>query len=138
MCLDVNFLAIFSLAVFFVILRMIWFSPACFGKGLIEEHKVSTLKLYVGDFFIGLVMTYVHACILKATSSIDLEVSAFLGFWIWVGYISSVQFGEMLRGQKSGKFFQVDSTFYFIFLTTATIVLMFWTSPHLCLLQPLP
>jgi hypothetical protein len=93
--LDVNLLAILAATVANIILGIIWYSPALFGKSWMDligkrnsELHRSTIE-YAGSFLAALAAAYVLALLVEATQSNSIEAGALLGLIIGLGFIAT-------------------------------------------------
>lgn len=87
-----------------------------------EQAKYAYPQTFVGGFL----MMYVFAHILGTYQASHI-LDGFRGaFWMWVGFVVPVKYGECLWGDKSIKAFLIDIGYYLAILSVASIILVYW------------
>ncbi|MCR4280574.1 MAG: DUF1761 domain-containing protein, partial [Candidatus Komeilibacteria bacterium] len=86
---------------------------------------------YIQQFIGALLMAYVLAHILWAYSLATPEISGWWAgvqgaFWIWLGFILPVKYGDKLWGDKKLKFVSIDLGYYLILLIIMGIIISVW------------
>ena len=126
-----------------MVVGAMWYGPL-FGKlwmqgmgwdpnnqALMAEKKKSASRAYAQMFVLVLVQAYVLAHVLWAYSVALPEVigvSAGLqsAFWLWLGFILPIKYGDKLWGGKAFKYVAIDLGYYLVVLAVMGIVLSLW------------
>jgi hypothetical protein len=140
---EINYLAVLVAGVAAMILGRLWYGPL-FGKmwmegqgidpnnhEVTEQMKKSAGKAYVQMFIGALIQAYVLAHVLWAFSVASPEargVAAGLqgGFWIWLGFILPVKYGDKLWNGKKFKFVAIDLSYYLVLMLVMGAILATW------------
>lgn len=138
----INVLAVLACGIANMVIGMLWYGPL-WGKMWAEEMGFGSLTpdamkkmkqqaawAYPQAFLGGLLMNYVFAHVLKAFT-IALNAESFLmaltgAFWMWIGFIVPVKYGQRLWGSASFKLFFIDAFYYLVTLSTAATILTLW------------
>jgi hypothetical protein len=140
---EINYLAVLVAAIAAMVIGGLWYGPL-FGKlwaegmgwdpnnkELMDKIKKSAGPAYFQQFIGTLLMSYVLAHVLWAfrTSIPDLQgVSAGIqgGFWMWLGFILPVKYGDKLWNNKGFKHVAIDLGYYLVLLIVMGIILASW------------
>ena len=133
--MNVNFLAVIACAVISMIVGSIWYGPMFgkrwmrlvgFTKEELEKGKKDMPKTY-GMMFVGSLVTSFE---LAVTISMAPEISAMTGitaaFWLWLGFVVSIKFSEVLFEKKVWEMFYIECGYYLVYLGIAGALLGFW------------
>ncbi len=129
---DVNYISIVVSAVIYFVLGACWYSDKCCGRIWIEEVKMRAEEMgnktvsYVGTFVLALVMSYVLLLFIKALGVTTAFDGACIGFWAWLGFVTTTQVSGVLWGHKTFKIYVVHIIFLLIALTLMGAVLAAW------------
>ncbi|MBI4231598.1 DUF1761 domain-containing protein [Candidatus Peregrinibacteria bacterium] len=130
---EVNYLAVLVSGVAAMLLGATWYGPL-FGKvwmqgaGIkaadIEKAKKRGMALsYLVNFVAALLMAYVLAHFLKLIGVAEMKAGLEMAFWVWLGFIATIQLGSVLWEMKSMKYYLVNAVYYlFSFLMMAAIL----------------
>jgi hypothetical protein len=112
----VNFWAVLASAVASMVVGSIWYGPM-FGKMFMaamgmdkwspekqDAEKKKMTKLYLGQFLASLVMFYVLAWLMGALGAKSPMSGVTVAFWVWLGFVVPVKFGDALWGGKMTMF----------------------------------
>ena len=112
----INFWAVLVGAVVSMIIGSIWYGPL-FGKKYMsamgmdkwsDEEKAKMKKSmyasYFGQFVASLVMFYVLAWLIGALNQMSVMGGIQAAFWVWLGFIVPVKFGDAIWGGKMSLF----------------------------------
>ncbi len=140
---EINYIAVLVAAVSSMVLGGLWYGPL-FGKlwmrGMgwnpddkeqVEKMKKSAGPAYAQQFVGSLVMAFVLAHVMWAFSIASPEtrgVAAGLqgGFWMWLGFILPIKYGEKLWGGKKLKYLSIDLGYYLVLLLAMGVILAVW------------
>ena len=108
----VNVWAVLVSAIASMVIGSIWYGPL-FGKKFIEasgmgawspekqaEEKKKMGILYFGQFVASLLMFYVLAWLMGALGASSAMNGIQVAFWVWLGFIVPIKYGEQLWGGK--------------------------------------
>ncbi len=138
MDVDVNFWAVVVCAVASMVTGFLWYGPL-FGKAwaremgwgnldseqskrMMEKAKVAYPQQFIG----ALIMAYVFAHVLAAFDSSTVSMGLQGAFWMWLGFIVPLKWGDTLWSGKSKKLFSIDSFYYLVNLAVFAIILNLW------------
>src|SRR6266404_687463 len=109
---SVNFWAVLVSAVASMVIGSIWFGPL-FGKVYMNAMgmdkmspeqqaamKKSMMLTYLWQFLASLVMFYVFAWLMGALGANSIMNGFQVAFWVWLGFIVPLKFGDALWGGK--------------------------------------
>jgi hypothetical protein len=113
---SVNFWAVLVSAIASMVIGSIWYGPL-FGKKFMsaigmdtwsaekkEAEKKKMGMTYFGQFLASLVMFYVLGWLMGALSAKSATNGLQVAFWVWLGFVAPVQFGQQLWGGKMSLF----------------------------------
>ena len=133
---SINYLAVLAAAVVSIILGFLWYGPL-FGKQWMQlmgitnkQMKEAGQKGMSKTYSIMVVSTLLTSYILahfvdymQASSMID---GIMLGFWIWLGFIATVQIGSVLWEQKPVKLYFINTLHTLVNLAVMGAILAVW------------
>ena len=145
---EINYLAVLVAAIASMVLGFIWYGPL-FGKLWMdylkkqvpdpaeqEAMKKGMAGLYIQQFIASLILAYVFAHVLWAFSiampvSDDVMSELFMagaqgGFWMWVGFVLPIKWGDKLWGGKKFQVLSVELGYHLVTLMIMGIILSFW------------
>ena len=109
---SINFWAVLVSAIASMVIGSVWYGPL-FGKKFIEasgmgswspekqvEEKKKMGMLYFGQFVASIVMFYVLAWLMGALKAVSIMGGVQAAFWVWLGFVVPVKFGEQIWGGK--------------------------------------
>ncbi len=137
----VNYLAVFIAALVSMILGMVWYSSALFGRQWTalmgidpnDKEKMEKMKKESGlpkfEWAITAIGTFIMAYIL-ALFFIWLGVEdpingMIFAIFIWVGFIATATFTNVLFEKKSKKLWAINSGYHFVALLFMSSILTF-------------
>lgn len=134
---DANYLAIVIAAVLNMAIGAFWYSPAGFGKewsrlmGWTDPEKIKAMKKGAGKsyawmFVASLVMMCVLANIVNWAGAVTLLEGAVIGFWIWLGFVTTTQIGSILWDQKPPKLYAINTLYSLVTLVISGAILAMW------------
>lgn len=108
----VNFWAVLAAAVASIVIGAIWYGPL-FGKPFMKasgmdklspeqqaEMKKKMFLPYLGQLLASIVMMYVLAWLMGALGAKTPANGFQVAFWVWLGFVVPVQFGQQIWGGK--------------------------------------
>ncbi len=134
---EVNYLAVLIAAVINMAIGAYWYSPAGFGKqwadlmgwgskAKTDEMKKGANKSYAWMFVAALVMAFVLANVVRLAGAVSFVEGAMVGFWIWLGFVATVQVGSILWDMKPPKLFAINTGYSLVTLLINGGLLAIW------------
>lgn len=74
----------------------------------------------------SLLMAYVLAYFVNYTGATTALAGAMAGFWVWLGFIATVQLGTVLWEGKSWSLYLLNVAYYLVSLVVMGIILAVW------------
>lgn len=126
---DLNFFAILVAWVVHIVLGLLWFSPALFGKewSKLTGKDLTPAKKWVLPGFIGhLAMAFVLAVLIKISGTTTGLGGAVIGLLLWVGCIVPLEIGELVWEKIPFKLFLIRAGNHLIGLAVSGLILGVW------------
>ncbi|MBI2024215.1 DUF1761 domain-containing protein [Candidatus Giovannonibacteria bacterium] len=134
---DVNFTAVLVAAIVSMIAGMVWYNPKLFGKSWMEgmgftpdymnKQQERGMGKYYFMSFIGSILTaYILAYFIKVLVAVDFFGAFQTAFWIWLGFIATTLFGQILWDGKTAKVYFINAGYQLVNLFAMALVLVFW------------
>jgi uncharacterized membrane protein YwzB len=128
-----NIWAIIVATIIQVVLGFLWYGPL-FGKAWMKEMKIDPKKAKKGGMTKSMVIMVITTLIMVYTLASFvglLNISAFTGafqlaFWIWLGFVATLQVGSVIWEGKSWKLFVINTLHSLVGLVLAAWVLAIW------------
>ncbi len=140
---DINYLAVIVAALSSIAIGSLWFGPlfgTTFSKGVgmdkWDEAKQTEMKkrmpvTYVKQLVMSLLMAFVVAYVVWMYRLALPEVGALMaglqsGFWLWLGIVLPVRYGESLWNGQEFKYVAIDLGYWLVILLTYGAILSLW------------
>ena len=131
---DINWWTLIVAAASNMVLGNIWYNKKIFGStwmqlaGLTEENMKNNnmAKQMTGMITTTLVMTYVMATIVRLAGASDFWNGAWVGVWMWLGFIGTVGMGMCLWENKPFKLYALNTGYYLVALMLMGGILASW------------
>lgn len=94
-----------------------------------EEVGIKGMKkLYAANFISGLVMMFVLAVFIDNINQgvlgiQGLKTNLTIAFWIWLGFIATVNLGSVLWEDKSWKLYAINVGYYLVTLLIGAVII---------------
>lgn len=134
--ISINLWAVLAAALASMVIGGLWYSPLLFGKSWIKMMgwSSSTLKSmqksagpsYAVGFLNSLVMAYVLAHFVDLSRATDSQGALVLAFWVWLGFVATVQLGSVLWEGRSIKLWGLNAAYFLVSLSVMSLVLTLW------------
>src|SRR3989338_11585253 len=118
----INYLAVLVTGIISMIIGMLWYSPALFGKVwmkmvVLGEHDQAAAKKAMARsttvaLLAALVMTYVLAHIVGYTQASTFTGGMQTGFWVWLGFYATSLLGVYLWERKPFNLYLLNAIYY--------------------------
>lgn len=138
---EINYLAVLVAAIATMVVGFLWFGPL-FGKKWAEGQgwtaadrdkakNMNMTGLYVQQFIASLIMAYVLAHIVWGMNMAldrdpDLMSGISTGFWMWLGFIVPLKWGDMLWSGKKFKYASIEFGYWLVNLVVMGIIISLW------------
>jgi len=133
---SINYLTVLAAAVVSMVIGFLWYGPI-FGKAWMQLMKIDKKKMdeakkkgmaksYAVMFISALIMNYVLAHFVKYLGSKTFMDGMQAGFWLWLGFIATVQIGIVLWEGKPVKLYLINAAHYLVALMVTGGILAIW------------
>ena len=134
---SINYWAVLVATIAAMIIGMFWYSPkGLFGKQwmklvAIPPKKMKAMQKKGGQsmfwgFVSTLVLSYVLAYVVDYAGAATLLGGIQTGFWIWLGFIATVQLGIVLWEGKPFKLYAINAGYHLVQLIVMGAILAVW------------
>lgn len=133
---DLNYVAILVAAIAHMLLGMVWYSPALFGKSWMKllgksEHDIKKMSNratngYILTFVSALVMSYVLAHFVDYTVSTTALAGVETGFWLWLGFVATTGMINFIWQDKHRNLYIIDNGYHLVSLMVMGAILAMW------------
>jgi len=134
---DVNQFAVLVAAIVGMGIGALWYSPLLFGeawmklsgktKADMKKAKKAMTKTYLSGFAGMLVTSFVLAAFLNSLGASRAVEGAFVGFWLWLGFVATVMLGMILWENKPVKLYLINAVHYLVVLVVIGTILAVWS-----------
>jgi hypothetical protein len=126
-----NIWAIIVATIVQVVLGFVWFGPL-FGKAWMKEMKIdpkkvkksvakkSMMKGGIGMLITSFIMAYTLAQFIVVGNALNIA------FWIWLGFVATIQVGSVLWEGRSWKFFAINTAYWLVGLLIMAEIIAIW------------
>lgn len=132
---EINYIAVVLGGIIAMVLGFLWYGPL-FSRpwmrlvGLSAEKiaaaKDSMAKGYLLSFISALVMSTVLFWVVKVVAPFSVVDGAFLGGFLWIGFIAYPLINAMVYAQKPFKLFLIDGGYYLVVMVINGILFTLW------------
>ncbi|RJQ29890.1 DUF1761 domain-containing protein [Candidatus Parcubacteria bacterium] len=135
---SVNFWAVLAATVVSMVLGFAWYSQSLFGKAWLRAQGKSTEqleaekkgksmgKIFFLNFLAALLTAYVLGVFLGLLDARSVSGGVQVGFWIWLGFVGTVQFVNKLYSGESKEKFMIDTGYQLVSLLLMGGILAGW------------
>lgn len=133
---DLNYAAILVAAIAPMLLGMVWYSPALFGKTwvkLLGKNEQEMKKMgkqatngYILTFVSALIMSYVLAHFVDYTMSTTAIQGVETGFWLWLGFVATTGMINFVWQNKHRNLYVIDNGYHLVSLMVMGAILAMW------------
>ena len=133
----INFWPVLVSAIVAFAIGAIWYSPILFGKewmslmkidqNAIDSAKAKGMwKAYLSHFIANIVTFAVLAFLVSSTAVASASDGAFLGFFIWLGFVAPIGLSNLLWEQKPFKLVLISTLQLLLVLLIGGAILGAW------------
>ncbi|MBI2559017.1 DUF1761 domain-containing protein [Candidatus Woesearchaeota archaeon] len=132
---EINNLAVLAAAIASMVIGFLWYGPF-FGKqwkklmGFTDKGmkamKITPVQAMIGGFAATLLMSYILAHFVDYAEATTVMKGIEAGFWIWLGFVATVQIGMVLWEGKPFKLFALNTLHYLVALAVMASILAVW------------
>ncbi len=133
---SINYWAVLASAIASMVIGFLWYGPL-FGKlwmqlsgmtdkKLKDAKKKGMGKTYAIAFLSTLVMSFVLAHFIDYVEATRITDALQLAFWLWLGFIATVQLGSILWEGKPVKLYLINVAHYLAALAVMASILAVW------------
>jgi len=130
---EINLVAVFAAALSGFALGALWYGPL-FGKRWMAASGVTEAdikhtnfpRIYAVTFLMGLVSAYVLAHIVVKFDATTVAGGAEAGFWLWLGFIVTVQVTDALFNRGRMRLVVLDSGYRLVWAVLMGVILAVW------------
>jgi len=136
--MDVNLWAVLAAAVATMVIGFLWYSPMLFArpwmvlmgfdpndKAKLAELQKGAGKSYGLAFLASLVMAFVLGKIIAVTTVNTAVYGMKVGFAVWLGFVTTVQFTDMLFGRPS-RLYLINTSYQLVCYLAMGAILAVW------------
>lgn len=128
---DVNWWAILVAAAFNMLLGIIWYAPAVFGKSWM---KLTGRKMGQGSTVTGYAITAVGALVqvwvlvhfVRYAGALTAVKGAEVGFWLWLAFVAIVMATNIVFEGRPWKLWSINSGYFLVALVLNGALLAAW------------
>jgi len=133
MLLEVNFLAIFVIAILNLILGYIWYSPKIIGALFYTNEEKTKLESespkpwqFIFCIIEGFILAWVFALVLFAFNPFHIFAAIGLAFLIWFGFFFVTHLSAHIWKKETCSECIMHSIYSLIYLIIASVILFYW------------
>lgn len=135
MQVEVNYLAVLVAALAGMAVGFVWYSSLLFAKPWMREmgYKKETMKkdgmtkMYIISMIATVVMAYVLSHVMYMSENFFMMGYVTTGllsaFWMWLGFVATVQVTDVLFGGKSWKLFGINTGYQLVSLLVMGLII---------------
>lgn len=133
MDISINYLAVLVAAIAAFAVGAVWYSYLFqkpwmalmgFSPERMRSMPLSATQAMAVGFVVTLLSTYVLAVFVSAAP--DLTGALILTFWIWLGFVATVQIGSFLWEGRPIKLFFINASQTLVAMLVAALILTLW------------
>ena len=137
--MDVNLWAVLAAAVATMVIGFLWYSPMLFArpwmvlmgfdpndKAKLAELQKGAGKSYGLAFLASVVMAFVLGKIIAVTTVNTAVYGMKVGFAVWLGFVTTVQFTDMLFGRRPSRLYLINTGYQLVCYLAMGAILAVW------------
>ena len=130
---QINYLAVGVAALATIFIGALWYSRLLFGKLWVKAHGYSEEKVkqmagrgFAVSLFCYLVMAFVLAVLVSYAGVSTVLQGAFLGFLVWVGFLSTLGLTAHMFSEKPLSIYFIDAGYQLVYAVVMGVILAAW------------
>ena len=130
---QINYLAVGVAALATIFIGALWYSRLLFGKLWVKAHGYSEEKVkqmagrgFAVSLFCYLVMAFVLAVLVSYAGVSTVLQGAFLGFLVWVGFLSTLGLTAHMFSEKPLSIYFIDAGYQLVYALVMGVILAAW------------
>ncbi len=133
---QINYLAVGVAALATIFIGALWYSPLLFHKHWVKAHGYSEEKVeqmrktagraYIVSLFCYVVMAFVLAVLVSYTGVSTVLQGAFLGFLVWIGFLSTLGLTAHIFSEKQLSTYLIDAGYQLVYAVVMGVILAAW------------
>jgi hypothetical protein len=126
-----NYIAIFVAAIVAMIVGFLWYSPVLFGSywmKLMEykKNRKGMQKTYILTFIAAIISASVLRYLIKITGAIGVGGGIKIGFFVWLGFTTTVQFTDWIFSDKKKELYILNTGYQLVSFLIMGVILSIW------------
>ena len=122
-----NLWAVVSAALATMLLGLLWHSPLLFGRSGVRRNGSG--KLYVLFFIASFLAAFVLGQVIRITTVSTALLGMKVGASMWLGFVSTVQFTNMLFSRKPARLYLIDTGYQLVSFLVMGAMIAAWPRP---------
>lgn len=128
----INYWAVVAAAVASMVLGMLWYNKALFGKqwmklaGIPDKKPEGQGKSVVIGLVSMLVQAYVFAHVVGVFGG-GVRIGLQVGFWLWLGFQATLSLGDVLWGKKPVQLWVLNNSYNLAGLLLMGLIIGAWS-----------
>ena len=123
-----------------MVIGFLWYSPLLFARSWMDEMghdpndkaKLAEIQkgagpMYGGAFLASLASAFVLAKIVEVTTVNRAPYGMKVGFAVWLGFVTTVQFTAVLFERKSFKLYAINTGYHLVSYLAMGAILAVWS-----------
>ena len=140
--MGINIWGVMSAALGTMLLGLLWYSPLLFGRSRVRwlgdvpndqgqpnEMRKGSGKFYVLFFFASLLAAFVLGQIIRISTVSTALLGMKVGAGMWLGFVSTVQFTNMLFSRKPARLYLIDTGYQLVSFLVMGAIIAAWPRP---------
>jgi len=123
-----NLWAVVSAALATMLLGLLWYSPLLFGRSRVRRNGSG--KLYVLFFIASFLAAFVLGQVIRITTVSTALLGMKVGASMWLGFVSTVQFTNMLFSRKPARLYLIDTGYQLVSFLVMGAMIAAWPHPQ--------
>lgn len=132
----INIWAVLVSALAYMVIGMAWYSPLLFGNAWlklmsktpkeVKQMRKGAGKAFAFSIIIALVLSYALAQFLNFISAGAFWDGVVVAFWLWLGFIATIQLNSVLYEQKPFKLYLINIGYFLVSIVIMALIQVAW------------
>ena len=130
---NINYIELLASGVAAMVIGYAWYGPV-FGKSWMKESGVTAAKIEAGKkdmpktyglmFLSSLLQAFVLSVIIGLSGVADIMSAATVALWVWLGFVATVKFSDVLFEGKSQTLFGINAGYTLVTLVVMSAIIV--------------